>query len=40
MDNQNSKIEITYGNDSLKEICNDILKEKLIKLFNNEKEKV
>ena len=40
MYNQNNKIEITYGSNSLKEICNDILKEKFIKLLNKEERKV
>ena len=37
MHNQNNKIEITYGNNSLKEICNEILKEEFIKLLDKEK---
>ena len=40
MYNQNNKIEIAYGNESLKEICNYILKEEFIKLLNNEEGKV
>ena len=34
MYNQNNKIEIAYGNNSLKEICNEILKQEFIKLFS------
>ena len=33
MHNQNNKIEITYGSNSLKEICNEILKKEFIKLL-------
>ena len=40
MYNQNNKIEITYGSNSLKEICNDILKEEFIKLLNKQERKV
>lgn len=36
MYNQNNEIKITYGNNSLKEICNDILKGEFIKLLNSE----
>ena len=39
MYNQNNKIEIAYGNESLKEICNDILKGEFIKLLNSEEGK-
>ena len=34
MHNQNNKIEITYGNEDLKEIINKILKEQFIKLLD------
>ena len=34
MDNQNNRIEIIYGNEKLKEIYNEILKEEFIKLLN------
>ena len=34
MHNQNNKIEITYGNEYLKEIINEILKEQFIKLLD------
>ena len=39
MYNQNNKIETTYGSNSLKEICNDILKEEFFKLLDKEKGK-
>ncbi len=39
MDNQNNKIEITYGSNNLKEIYNDILKDQFIKLLNDEEER-
>ena len=34
MNNKVGKIEITYGNNSIKEICNEILKKEFIKLLN------
>ena len=40
MYNQNSNIEIIYGNNSLKEIYNGILKKEFIKLLNKEERKV
>ncbi len=40
MYNQNNEMKITYGKDSLKEICNDILKGEFIKLLNKEERKV
>ena len=36
MYNQNNKIEVIYGNNSLKEICNEILKKELIKILGKE----
>ena len=39
MHNQNNKVEITYGSNSLKEICNEILKREFIKLLGEERGK-
>ncbi len=40
MENRNSKVEITYGNESLKEIYKEILQQEFVKLLNKENRKV
>ena len=40
MNNKIGKVEITYKNENLKKICNEILEHEFIKLINKEKEKV